>query len=311
MTISSERFSPAAGRLERRVPSSATDTLARVPIEDVDVVAGSRGAHALNVSSFAGPPHRGTFAPPAEASVDVAPSTSLRARAANADVALLDDLRAVARSPVAVDVFAAQSHGVPRPRTASAAAPRGYSVSLLPSRSREDVRAEMALGARAVADLRERLSAAADDELVRRSCPHVAQAAGDPTGIAVAVVVDVFVLCPNALDAPELDGLVDDGCVDGLPSNPSPSGDLLAGLASALGFGLEQLAGLLTNPLVVDVLAPLLVQGLNLVVPGLGVALAPVLPIALPIVGQLLSGAGGVDANGLGDVVGAFASAVA
>jgi hypothetical protein len=43
---------------------------------------------------------------------------------------------------------------------------------------------------------------------------------------------------------------------------------------------------------VAEVLAPLLVQALNLVVPGLGLALAPVLPVAFPIAGRLMAGAG-------------------
>ncbi len=89
------------------------------------------------------------------------------------------------------------------------------------------------------------------------------------------------------------------------PPTTPPGGDFMQGimgmfgqLAGPLGMGMQLVGGLLSNPLVANFVAPLLVQGLNFLVPGLGVALAPILPIALPMVGQLLSGAGGMMAGG-------------
>jgi hypothetical protein len=87
-------------------------------------------------------------------------------------------------------------------------------------------------------------------------------------------------------------------------------------------MGMQFLGGLLSNPLFSNVIAPLLTQALNLVVPGLGAALAPLLPTLLPMAGQLLSGggamlagggsAGGLSIDGLGSLLstvsGAFAA---
>lgn len=92
-------------------------------------------------------------------------------------------------------------------------------------------------------------------------------------------------------------------------------------LAGPLGMGMQLLGGLLSNPLVADFIAPLLVQGLNVLVPGLGLALAPVLPVLLPIAGQALSagggmlagsapGAGGAPAGGPPDALGGILSTV-
>jgi len=71
-------------------------------------------------------------------------------------------------------------------------------------------------------------------------------------------------------------------------------------LAGPLGMGLQVIGGLLSNPIVSNFIAPLLVQGLNALVPGLGVALAPILPVALPMVGMALSGIGSSMAGGGG-----------
>jgi hypothetical protein len=82
-------------------------------------------------------------------------------------------------------------------------------------------------------------------------------------------------------------------------------------------MGMQVLGGILSNPLVANFIAPLLVQALNLV-PGLGVALAPILPFALPIAGQLLSaggsmlaggGVGGMTPDALGGALGALGGA--
>ena len=84
---------------------------------------------------------------------------------------------------------------------------------------------------------------------------------------------------------------------------------MLGQLAGPLGMGMQFVGGLLANPLVSSFLAPLLVQGLNLIAPGLGVAIAPILPVALPIVGSLLSGAGGMIAGQAGGAPGGLPGA--
>jgi hypothetical protein len=71
-------------------------------------------------------------------------------------------------------------------------------------------------------------------------------------------------------------------------------------IAGPLGMGMQVLGGILSNPIVANVIAPLLVQAVNVVLPGSGAILGPLMPVLLPIAGQALSMGGGLLASQAG-----------
>lgn len=86
------------------------------------------------------------------------------------------------------------------------------------------------------------------------------------------------------------------------PSAPSPSpapgaqSDFLGEMGRMFGPLAQMLGGLLQNPAVIGVLAAA-AQLLNLVAPGLGVAVGAAIPLIAPLAGMLLQGLGGAMAG--------------
>jgi hypothetical protein len=186
------------------------------------------------------------------------------------------------------------------PRTPSSA--RGYCEAPATRRDPLAVRAEMGRCAAALRDMQARLRGIAAHEVVASHCPHV-HAAQDRgvDAIALAIVVDAFLACPRVLS----DSIVADAVeVARTKANPcdvvQKGGDhapWLGLVSDIVGLSFGVLGHLLSDPAVANVIAPLLVQGLNVVVPGLGAALAPVLPLVLPLVGQMFSAQGAAHAD--------------
>jgi hypothetical protein len=298
MTIRADLASPKRAPRPRHSFDGSGPVDARAIGQPLRVVDAAAVAPSIGVwrAHIGGGAPKGACSPSSMGCPGFEPSSSLRARVLEAHVDLRASFRSLttAESPGRNPIAAA--HAVDAPSSAMLATPRGYCEAPSTPRRRETIEAEMATRAAAVADLCAMFRFVAADEMVRAHCPHVASANDEVASVGAAVVVDVLLLCPDVLDAPELEAFVDDAAARTAGSddhgNPERPAGIFDALTSLFGPGLACLGGLLSDPLVVNVLAPLLVQGLNLVVPGLGVALAPVLPIALPLVGQLLQNGG-------------------
>lgn len=268
---------------------------------------------------------RGALDPRAKEALSAAANAMALHPAALKD--LFDLARAITSSPASprartahatsslVSTKAASAHSTSSP-TASSSPSRGYGEVPRAARCHDELRARLTLDVADLVALQERFRGVVADDRVRTACPRVAAAGDRVDAVAVAVVVDVLTLCPHGIDDVELAPYVGDArSASGRTTTVPPAPDLAAAFApllAPLGLGLSALGGLLANPIVSGLLAPLLVQGLNLVVPGLGLALAPVLPFALPLVGQLLGGVGahvggGPDLAGVVDAMAAFA----
>jgi hypothetical protein len=239
--------------------------------------------------------------------------------------AFLKDLVDLAAAP-STSSTPASAHAVARPGDGPSAM-RGYGPAPSTARCRHEVRRQLTVDVADIAGLSERIRGVTANDLARAHLPHLGGASPSVDVVAVVVVVDALALCPHVLEDPALMPFIGEArAMDDVVAAPPPAhanalgagldlAALLGQIAGPVGLGLQSLGGLLSNPLVANVLAPLLVQGLNLLVPGLGLAVAPVLPFALPLVGRLLSGGGGTlaagasDIEGVVDAVGAFAGA--
>jgi hypothetical protein len=227
----------------------------------------------------------------------------------------------------------------------------GYADSPAPPRSRTEITVVVNETAMPLGDFLGALETLRNDPTIKANAPEIYAVLNDPNAtlqeIGMVISADALRRCPDVL--PKV--------IDRFPGEIGNAGDvapteaaaptapvqapgtgqgdfsnfmqqamgIFGQLAGPLGMGMQLLGGLLSNPLVANFIAPLLVQGLNFLVPGLGLALAPVLPVLLPLAGQALSagggmlagtaGAGGAPAGGppdalgglLNTVVGAFA----
>jgi hypothetical protein len=237
----------------------------------------------------------------------------------------LKDLFDLATAPSQPGVRPSPPNGVPPPdvdqlrggqppRAPGDSGRTGYADSPAPPRSRQEITVVVNDTAVPLQDLLGALRQLRDDPRLKAEAPELYAVLHDDTAtledVSLTVVADALRRNPEVLDTPEVRAVRDE--LEAAPSAPptAATGDgdfsqfgqqamgILGQVAGPLGMGMQLLGGLLGNPMVANFIAPLLVQGLNLLVPGLGVALAPILPVALPIVGQLLGAGGSMLAGG-------------
>jgi hypothetical protein len=247
-------------------------------------------------------------------------ASALPARGLVVDVGVRAGFASIGAAPAAAGVPIAAAHDVVPPRACCRPSGHGYADAPGALRPRARVQVDMAASERALAALRERLlSVAANDDVVAH-CPRVASAGSDARAVGVAIVVDVFVLCPHVLAAPEVRAFLQEPPVVVAVAAPASSFDLaslFAPLVQGAGIGLQALGGLLENPAVIGLLTPLLTAALTAALPAVAAVIVPLLPTLLPMVGQLLTGVGAGAAGHGGPsplhdlgVAGAFAAAV-
>jgi hypothetical protein len=237
----------------------------------------------------------------------------------------LKDLVDLATAPSQPGVRPAPANGVPPPdveQLRGGQPPRapdgrsGYADSPAPPRSRQEITVVVNDTAIPLKDLLGALEQLRGDPRLKTDAPELYAVLHDDTAtledVSLTVVADALRRNPEVLDTPEVRAVRDE--LAAAPTTTTPptasTGDgdfsrfgqqamgILGQVAGPLGMGMQLLGGLLGNPMVANFIAPLLVQGLNLLVPGLGVALAPILPVALPLVGQLLGAGGSMLAGG-------------
>ena len=237
----------------------------------------------------------------------------------------------------------------------------GYADSPAPPRSRTEITIVVNETAMPLNDFLGALETLRNDPTIKANAPEIYAVLNDPNAtlqdIGMVISADALRRCPDVLpkvidrfpgeigNADDVSFRVINDRVAVDPTQPAEAaaptapvqapgtgqGDfsnfmqqamgIFGQLAGPLGMGMQMLGGLLSNPLVANFIAPLLVQGLNFLVPGLGVALAPVLPVLLPLAGQALSagggmlagsapGAGGAPAGGSPDALGGLLNTV-
>jgi len=278
----------------------------------------SVGNHAVNLLDAATGP--GTLPPQLREGVAAAVNY------ATGNPVFLKDLFDLATAPSQPGVRPAPAHGVPPPdvqllrggqppRAPGNDGRTGYADSPAPPRARQEITVVVNDTAIPLKDLLGALAQLRDDPRLKIEAPELHAVLHDDTAtledVSLTVVADALRRNPEVLDTPEVRAVR-----AGLEAAPPPTtttastgaGDfsqfgqqamgILGQVAGPLGMGMQLLGGLLGNPMVANFIAPLLVQGLNLLVPGLGVALAPILPVALPLVGQLLGAGGSMLAGG-------------
>jgi hypothetical protein len=192
----------------------------------------------------------------------------------------------------------------------------GWAESPAPARHTIEVRIRVVENTAGVSEWMQALRDARNSEVVKAHAPAVHAVLHDDNAtlgeISVVITAEALRHAPETLNDPALDPVVAEARARFAAENaaaPSTStGDfsqagqqamgVLGQLAGPLGMGMQLFGSLLSNPVVANFLAPLLAQALNLVAPGLGVALAPILPMALPLAGQMLSAGGGMLAGG-------------
>lgn len=237
----------------------------------------------------------------------------------------LKDLFDLATAPSQPGVRPAPANGVPPPdvhqlrggqppQAPGDSGRTGYADSPAPPRSRQEITVVVNDTAVPLQDLLGALKMLRDDPRLKTEAPELYAVLHDDTAtledVSLTVVADALRRNPEVLDTPEVRAVRDELEAAPPPPASAATGDgdfsqfgqqamgILGQVAGPLGMGMQLLGGLLGNPMVANFLAPLLVQGLNFVVPGLGAALAPILPVALPIVGQLLGAGGSMLAGG-------------
>jgi hypothetical protein len=237
----------------------------------------------------------------------------------------LKDLFDLATAPSQPGVRPAPANGVPAPdpnqlrggqppQAPGHSGRTGYADSPAPPRSRQEITVVVNDTAVPLKDLLGALEQLRGDPRLKTEAPELYAVLHDDTAtledVSLMVVADCLRRNPEVLDIPEARAVRDE--LEAAPAPPvnasTGNGDfsqfgqqamgMLGQVVGPLGMGLQLLGGILGNPVVAGAIAPLLVQGLNFLVPGLGLALAPILPVALPIVGQLLGAGGAMLAGG-------------
>ena len=210
---------------------------------------------------------------------------------------------------------AAPSRGTTEART-------GYADSPAPPRSRQEITIVVNETAMPLADFLGALETLRNDPTIKAKAPDIYAVLNDPNAtlqdIGMVLSAEALRSNPDILNDPalapiraEVQQRIDSGVAaptDTAPTAATGQGDfsnfmqqamgIFGQLAGPLGMGMQLLGGLLSNPIVANFIAPALVQGLNFLVPGLGLALGPMLPMLLPLAGQALSAGGGMLAGG-------------
>lgn len=190
----------------------------------------------------------------------------------------------------------------------------GYADSPAPPRSRQEITVVVNDTAVPLKDLLGALEQLRGDPRLKTVAPELYAVLHDDTAtledVSLTVVADALRRNPEVLDAPEVRAAREE--LEARPTPPAAastgSGDfsqfgqqamgILGQVAGPLGMGMQFLGGLLSNPMVANFIAPLLVQAINFVIPGAGAVIGPMMPFILPIAGQALSAGGSMLAGG-------------
>lgn len=257
------------------------------------------------------------------------------------------DLFDMATAPAQPGVRPAPANGVPAPDVNQLrggqppAAPgtdrSGYAESPAPPRSTQEITVVVNDTAIPMSDFLAALETLRSDPSLKTSAPEIYAVLHDEDAtlqdVSLVITADVLRRSPEVLDLPEVREVRAE-----LEANPpappqasTGAGDfsqfaqqamgIFGQLAGPLGMGMQLLGGLLSNPIVANFIAPLLVQAINFVIPGAGAIIGPMMPFILPIAGQALSaggsmlagsapGAGGAPAAQSPDVFGGLLSSV-